>query len=272
MKKIIAYIAISLIGFSNLKAQMQLSQSTGFPGINKDFKLLVHIPVDSASREAIVDDALINGTLADASKYFRHIGADFESCEKNIISNYTYANLVDSIRFLELKTLYNKPHRINVYFLERIPFVYCGSSTFDGIQTSDDATIFLERDCADGYANQLAHHLGHLFGLEDTYGSGNELANGSNCTTTGDKICDTPADPFLNYINSGLNELEAFIVALPFLINDCEYISNITDINNDEYKPDLTNLMSAYPCKCHFTDGQLRKIVENYNQSIFKQF
>jgi|GEM_PF-219710 len=257
---------------SSVQAQMQLSKSTGFPGINKDFQLLVHVPIDSTSREPIVDDALINGVLADVSKYFKHIGANFDRCEKNIIGNYTYATPVDSIRFLELKTLNSKPYRINVYFLESIPFAYCGSSTFDGIQTSDDANIFIERDCPDGYANQLAHHLGHLFGLEDTYTTGNELVNGSNCTTAGDKICDTPADPFFRFVNTDKNELEAFIEALPFLINDCEYIGNITDANNEPYDPDLTNIMSAYPCKCQFTDNQLRKIVANWKSSLFKQF
>ena len=272
MKKIIIYIALGLFFTIAIQAQPQLSRTTGFPGINKNFKLLVHVPVDSVLRVAIVDDATINETLADASKYFKHIGANFERCEKNIIDNYTYGRIIDSLRFLELKTLYSKPHRINVYFLEKIPFAHCGSSTFDGTQTSDDANIFLERDCEDGYANQLAHHLGHLFGLQDTYHDNNELASGSNCSTAGDLICDTPADPFLMLVDPDKGEQKGFLETIKLLTTDCEYIGKTQDAQNEFYDPDLTNIMSAYPCKCQFSDSQLRKIVENYNQSIFKQF
>jgi len=272
MKFTSIFILFLTLFASNINSQSQLSQTTGFPGINKDFKLLVHIAVDSVTRSPIVDDFTIGKTLADASKFFEHVGANFEECEINIIQNYTYGEPVNALRFLELKTLFSKPHRVNVYFLDTIPFAYCGSSTFDGIQTSDEANIFLEKDCPDGYANQLAHHLGHLFGLQDTYTSGNELVDNSNCSTAGDLICDTPSDPFIRLLDKEKNEQEAFVEAIPLVIRDCEYINTIVDSQSQEYEPDLTNIMSAYPCKCKFTDDQLRKIVENYNRSIFKQF
>ena len=79
----------------------------------------------------------------------------------------------------------------------------------------------------------LTHELGHYFSLYHTHGSTNngtttELVNGSNCTTNGDELCDTPADPNL----SGVVNL------------NCEYTDTITDFNGDVYMPDTSNIMS----------------------------
>jgi len=266
-------ILIVILSFYHFTSAQDIFKTTGFPAVNKNFNLLVHLPVDSTTREPIISNSFIDSILNETAKYFEPIGLTLSNCEKNIIDNYTFGDFVDSLRVREIQILFGKPHRINLFIIDNIPFLYCGTSSYNGIQTTDDANIILERNCPDGLVLQLAHHLGHLFGLRDTYHSGNELVSGSNCDVAGDEICDTAADPFLNAITFRIEDEEiAFAKAMPLVTGNCEYIGNFLDSQNQEYKPDLTNIMSPYPCKCRFTDNQLRKMVENYNQSLFKQF
>jgi hypothetical protein len=85
----------------------------------------------------------------------------------------------------------------------------------------------------------LAHELGHLLGLPHTHEttSGAELVNGSNCTTAGDGICDTPADP-----NLGLAGM--------MNATTCAYTGTVTDANGQPYAPLTNNVMSYGPFNC----------------------
>ncbi|MBA4853856.1 GEVED domain-containing protein [Emticicia sp. BO119] len=100
----------------------------------------------------------------------------------------------------------------------------------------------------------LPHEMGHYFGLLHTFqdaGGGNysELVTReekANCAYRGDLICDTPADPY---------------GSISFSINNCEFISDITDANGDYYKPQIGNLMSYFRgCGNFFTPGQISMI------------
>lgn len=108
----------------------------------------------------------------------------------------------------------------------------------------------------------IPHELGHNFNLVHTFGqrSGNgtlgsgttlELVTrgpGANCTTEGDYICDTPADPY-NVPGANLT-----------YVNGCpQYDPNSTarDANGQAYNPSISNIMSYYfPCVHDFTAGQ----------------
>ena len=93
------------------------------------------------------------------------------------------------------------------------------------------------------------HELGHYFGLYHTHETafGSELVNGSNCSTRGDRLCDTPADPRLtgNVDNDG-----------------CIYTGTGTDANGDSYSPSVANIMSysSKECRVHFSDDQLDRM------------
>ncbi len=102
----------------------------------------------------------------------------------------------------------------------------------------------------------IPHELGHTFNLYHTFegstSSTPELVTrsaGANCTTTGDLVCDTPADP---YYRSGVN--------LRYDANGCPaYDPNSTarDANGEAFSPSMTNIMSYYfPCTHDFTPGQ----------------
>ena len=106
----------------------------------------------------------------------------------------------------------------------------------------------------------MPHELGHNFNLYHTFQgstSGNpaevELVTrgtGANCTTAGDGLCDTPADPY-NRSGSGTTT-----------VNNCPvYNGTATDPNGDVYTPSITNIMSYYfPCTHDFTPGQYDRI------------
>ncbi|WOD42528.1 T9SS-dependent choice-of-anchor J family protein [Hwangdonia lutea] len=146
---------------------------------------------------------------------------------------------------------YNVAGLINIYLTEYIKNdaneSICGYS--NNVARQD--VIVLKNDCVTNDST-LAHEMGHFFSLIHTHGPKNdtlteELVDGSNCDTTGDGICDTPADPKLS--NKNVN-------------NFCEYIGTETDANGTAFKPDTQNIMSysRKGCRTHFTDQQLARM------------
>lgn len=147
---------------------------------------------------------------------------------------------------------------INIYFTHSIENdanqSICGYSD----NTSRNDIIMMTNSCATNNSS-LAHEMGHFFSLLHTHGPDNdsmttELADGSNCDTDGDGICDTPADPILS--NENVNE-------------SCEYIGTQTDANGNNFNPDTGNIMSysRKSCRAHFSLQQLARIYGFYHST-----
>lgn len=136
---------------------------------------------------------------------------------------------------------------------------YTGN-TQDPLLTGNPFTDDFVRRVLDGAARNgiVAHEMGHCLGLfhtfEDdlvlntgcqtpiTYNSCPELVDGSNCTTCGDFVCDTPAD-HLDY--------------------DCDtYVGTATDANGDLYDPLPHNIMTYTQAlyRHELTQGQVDRI------------
>lgn len=146
--------------------------------------------------------------------------------------------------------VHDVPGKLNLYFVNNLsqgvagPY-YCGYSKYPG----DGERIVFSRDCY-GY-NQVSvilHLIGQYLSLYPTHGPNNatmtaELVDGSNCATTGDEICDTPADPRLNR---------------PGAMSGCTYVGTFQDANQQSYQPNTTNFMSyaSGTCRDHFTPMQ----------------
>jgi len=96
----------------------------------------------------------------------------------------------------------------------------------------------------------LAHELGHFFGLFHTHETfrGPEFVNGSNCLSSGDMLCDTPAD--YNLSRGGVSR------------SNCRYVGSFVDLNGDPYSPDPKNYMSYSfsTCFSKFTVDQAAKM------------
>ncbi|QHV97861.1 GEVED domain-containing protein [Spirosoma endbachense] len=107
----------------------------------------------------------------------------------------------------------------------------------------------------------VSHEMGHYFGLyhtfqdsDDSDSKKHELVNGANCLTTGDQVCDTPADPYDRLDDKNLEYTKS-----------CKYYGTIRDANGDAYKPMTDNLMSYFlSCSSYrFTPGQNSRMKEN---------
>jgi len=113
--------------------------------------------------------------------------------------------------------------------------------------------LFLDKDCASN-GSTLTHELGHSFSLLHTHSSSNgeELVNGSNCSSAGDLLCDTPADPKLSSSTVSSN---------------CEYIGTELDNQQNAYSPDPKNFMSysRKECRTLFSPQQLAQMQDYYD-------
>ncbi len=105
----------------------------------------------------------------------------------------------------------------------------------------------------------LAHEIGHCLGLYHTHQEGFTCFNNTiscleeiprngnlaNCNDCGDFLCDTPADPGLDFSTDKVNS------------STCEYIGGET-LNGFDYQPDTRNVMSYTLPECMqwFTKGQ----------------
>ena len=268
---------------NSLQAQLHHANQD-LPCVNKNYNILAHVAVDSTTREPLYSTGELDTMIMELNEFFSPICISFSLCEFNELENdYSLGRVVSQPittdqQLLELKTRFSLRRRINIFFLDYIITERCGTSTFKGILTQNDANLYIERNCLDRLSGQVAHHLGHTFGIMDTYDRSTiELVNGSNCATTGDLICDTPADPFEQPSLENATQAERELIALNLLDTtffnlNCEFLYEIKDPNGQYYQPDIGNIMSAYPCKCGFTQDQYRLMVETILMSTINHF
>ncbi len=121
----------------------------------------------------------------------------------------------------------------------------------DGCGYATGSFVSINIRCNRTLENILSHELGHVMGLPHTHGytnSGttNELVDGSNCATAGDRFCDTPADPnLLGKVNGS-----------------CSYTGSARDANSMRYQP-LTRAIMSYTisrCADTLTPMQLERV------------
>lgn len=249
MRKL-SLILLFLVYLTNSYCQYLHSLNEDLPCINKKYHLAIHVVKDS--NDWMVPMIDITNAIDSANSAFKPICISFEICTIDTILDYNFCEItIEQIK--DLSTQYSYQNRINLYFITRylmgkFTYGYCSGSVLSG----KAADIILLNP------KELSHELGHYFGLLDTYLNQDELVNGSNCETAGDKICDTPADPYVQqtYLN-------------PY-INNCIFHYLKKDLNEEFYQPDVGNLMSYYKCRVGFTKEQYLKMAENYYLAKYK--
>lgn len=252
-------IAVTTIGFAQIGDSIK-----PIPKINKEFLVVAHIVYNQDTVPGI-DSTTIATILNQVNVYYSPIGASFKLCTVDYIYNYQYNNLTSSMRKDMLAT-YWVPNRINFFFVDAMIDLpkYCGNADLGGITSTSKVGVVLLKNNLCFTAHTVGHELGHYFSLEHTFehSHGLELVNEINCASTGDGICDTPADPFIDgedlntYINTETGT--------------CIYINDKQDANGQYYNPDVCNIMSYYGCGHKFSQGQYEKMVNYYLKNPFE--
>lgn len=177
---------------------------------------------------------------------------------------YGEINYIDNNLFFDfnsndegaLTARHDVENTINVYFFNSATSgesSVCGYAYFP--ESGIDHLVMVNSCTTNG--STFPHELGHYFALYHTHGKTNtgttdEFVDGSNCTTAGDDICDTAADPNLS---GSVN-------------TSCVYTGNGLDAKGDRYEPNPKNLMSYSQkhCRDEFSQQQADRIVAAYQQ------
>lgn len=226
--------------------------------------LLSSIPVKAhIIRTSAGSGGLTNTELDQAMSIMNSIyvnaGIEFFLCDGiNYINSDTWYDYETSDESA-MTGVHNVAGVINIYFANSIVNSsgggLCGYAYFPG----GPETILMANSCATN-GSTLSHEMGHFFALSHTHGNSNvagsteELVDGSNCDSTGDGICDTPADPKLGTFNVN---------------GACQYFGFMQDANSELYQPDPLNLMSysRKVCRTLFSPQQYARINAVYQVS-----
>lgn len=199
--------------------------------------------------------------LLDAIEYLNESYADlnvtfFIADGIKYISNDTYFDF-DSSQEGQLTGENNVDNTINIYFFNSLSSgasALCGYAYFP---TTGRDHVMMANGCTTNRGSTLPHEIGHYLNLYHTHGKTNtgttdELVDGSNCSSAGDDICDTPADPNLSGKVDG----------------NCQYTGSNTDANGTRFSPNPRNFMSYAPGSCRelFTNGQEERMLAAYHQ------
>lgn len=166
------------------------------------------------------------------------------------IDSINYDSRFDANKDLNgLVNRFSEMAKINVYvFNSIIRYSIPNTQGFTCFDGASNYIVLAKQAFHDDYS--LSHEIGHFFSLYHINGkflgdNTDELANGSNCSNSGDDVCDTPASP----------NLASHITA------DCKYECNqCADTKFQSFHPDVDNIMSYSPCRKKFTDGQIARM------------
>ena len=210
--------------------------------------------------------------------------SEFDEVNTYLQNSFVEFYVCDDVNYINSSSLYDfdsdtqqdllfENHQadiLNVYFVNDISFGEggaCGYTYLPGNSNQYYDAIVMDNDCTtstDG--TTLTHEFGHHLNLIHTHGPQNgsltdELVIGSNCSSAGDLLCDTPADPELGYSN----------------VNDVNCLYSVagtppTDAQGFLFDPDTSNIMSYAPQACTNTlsDEQYARMYAGYH--AFKNY
>ncbi len=184
-------------------------------------------------------DAELAQAMAKLNADYDSVGLYFAYCQPQYISSNKYYDFRQEDE-TDLRDAYYSPDGLNIYFANSIRSRsgggLCGYAYYPYFGRN---VILMQNGCTMN-GSTLSHEVGHAYGLPHTHGFTNgeltdELVDGSNCATSGDEFCDTPADPQLSTL---------------LVDENCLYSGTAVDTNMQAFKPDVNNHMSYSRASC----------------------
>ncbi|MCE9537984.1 MAG: zinc-dependent metalloprotease [Bacteroidetes bacterium] len=204
---------------------------------NATIQVFIHIirKKNGGGNDVISLSDVINGFNQMQSQYYPHnicfvlIGIGF------IDKTYYYNYSNDEFDALTGTNIHS--NAIDIYIVPNAPY--------NGRASGIPGRAFVIKKDAVTNGSTMAHEMGHCLGLYHTHETSfcTEAISGSNCSTCGDFVCDTPADPTLSSGN----------------VN-----SSCIFIGGGGYNPLTANIMSYSDpsCRNDFTVGQKERILD----------
>lgn len=243
---------------TNKNARLQGIQAVSLP-------IKIHVVLQDNGYGDI--SSSLNNVFSQLNFWFANMGVSFyQQGNINYIFNSNYYSMNNSDEASILDN-YAANNAINIFFVgsfpnrganvtgyAKFPIGDCCPSNQSYSNKSSNA-MFISTNFPMTYQAEktIPHEMGHYFGLLHTHETalGYERVNGSNCSSAGDQICDTPADP-----NTSTTWTKIF----------CTTVFNSRDANGDRYRPQLDNIMSYYDgCGGRITSGQYNRMIWGYN-------
>ncbi len=199
----------------------------------------------------------LTAAIDSMNNYYINANMQFYLCGGiNYIDNNTYYNF-NASNETAMHAAHGVANLINIYFCNSVvsgTSNLCGYAYYPGGRD----IILMANSCAIN-GSTLAHEMGHFYSLRHTHGGSNgtltsELVNGSNCSTTGDFVCDTDADPQLG--NANVSSSCVYNGTAP-------YTGGVAvDANGTAFNPNPNNIMSysRKSCRDFFSVGQYARI------------
>lgn len=195
----------------------------------------------------------INRGLARTNALYINSNIQFYFCgtSPNYINNTTHYDF-NSLNENALANTNDVTNAINFYTANSVTVGTSGACGYAYYPDVDNPKytnrILFANTCVD--YSTFPHEIGHYLNLIHTFDrkNGAELVTrgiGANCSTAGDLLCDTPADP------NGLPGNSS---------SGCTYTGTTVDANNQTFSPMTNNIMSYYGnCRNAFTSDQYNR-------------
>jgi hypothetical protein len=165
--------------------------------LHKTLSIHFIIVTDSLNNTGISVPA-INSAVQSLNNWFAPICLSFQVCSIDTVHAYKYDQWDQKLEEAEFVALYGKENVINVVLVTKI-VVPAGFAGYAPLGISVPIAPRRDLICinkASLSGKVFPHEMGHFFGLYHTFevSLGVEFVNEKNCATTGDLLCDTPAD------------------------------------------------------------------------------
>jgi len=215
--------------------------------LNRTLHLAVYIVKDNKG-VTNVDPAALSEAFTQVNTAFDKIKTTFTLYSLSYIDNYNFDEIRIGTNEKAMLTQHASPEMICIYLVNKLFNTLgqeiCSYAYFPSASTD---VILLKKGCLNG--TFLTEQMGHFFNLYHTHETafGNENVERSNCSTAGDRCCDTPADPGI----------------MGMVTADCRYNGTGKDAEGTHYAVTTHNFMSFSPltCRCYFSEDQYIRMI-----------